>query len=240
MKQFLKRRSPPSNIELDDLPYDPAKRKNIQDYHPDQRDEVRRKYLTRRPCQPCGHTFKQKSIRNALRRFNPHWFDQYPDWLEYSMAEEKAFCLFCYLFRVQVGKQSGCDAFVSTGFASWNKADSFSKHVGDHTSFHSNVKNKCEDLMRQGQSIRHALHKQNDTMKDEYRIRLSASIDVSRHLLHQGLSFRAHNEKEVSTNRGNFVELLKYTASQNEAVRKVVLSNAPKNNQMISPDLLKV
>ncbi|ESQ28653.1 hypothetical protein EUTSA_v10019469mg [Eutrema salsugineum] len=218
MEQFLKRRSPPSNIELDDLPHDLAKQKNIQDYHPDQRDE---------------------SIGNALRRFNPHWFDQYPDWLEYSMSEEKAFCLFCYLFRVQVGKQSGCDAFVSTGFSSWNKADSFSKLVCDHTSFHSNAKNKCEDLMRQGQSIRHALHKQNDIMKDEYWIRLSASIDVSRHLLHQGLSFRAHNEKEVSTNKGNFIELLKYTASQNEAVRKVVRSNAPKNNQMTSPPIQK-
>ncbi|ESQ50277.1 hypothetical protein EUTSA_v10002330mg [Eutrema salsugineum] len=142
------------------------------------------------------------------------------------MAEEKAFCLFCYLFRVQVGKQSGCDAFVSTGLPSWNKADSFSKHVGDHTSFHSNAKNKCEDLMRQGQSIRHALHKQNDIMKDE-------------NFLHQGLSFRAHNEKDVSTNKGNFIELLKYTASQNEAVRKVVLSNAPKNNQMTSPPIQK-
>ncbi|ESQ50249.1 hypothetical protein EUTSA_v10002181mg [Eutrema salsugineum] len=216
MEQFLKRRSPPSNIELDDLPHDPAKRKNIQDYHPDQRDEVRRKYLTRGPCQPRSHTFKQKSVGNALWRFNPHWFDQYPDWFEYSMAEEKAFCLFCYLFRVQVGKQSGCDAFVSTGFSSWNKDDSFSKH-----------------------SIRHALHKQNDIMKDEYRIRLSASIDVSRHLLHQGLSFRAPTEKEVSTNKGNFIELLKYTASQNEAVRKVVLNNAPKNNQMTSPPIQK-
>ncbi|ESQ47143.1 hypothetical protein EUTSA_v10028046mg [Eutrema salsugineum] len=184
----MERRSPPSNTELDDLQHDLAKRKNIQNFYPDQRDEVRRKYLTR-----------DLSVGNALWHLNPHWFDHYPDWLEYSMAEEKAFCLFCYLFRVQVGKQSGCDAFVSTGFSSWNKADSFSKHVGDHTSFHSNAKNKCEDLMRQGQSIRHALHKQNDIVKDEYQIRLSASIDVSRHLLHQGLSFRAHNEKEVST-----------------------------------------
>ncbi|XP_048623985.1 uncharacterized protein LOC106393621 [Brassica napus] len=182
-----------------------------------------------RPDGTCG----------VWRRFNPQWFDQYSDWLEYSVEQEKAFCLFCYLFRVQVGKQGGSDTFVSTGFSSWNKVDSFSKHVGDHSSFHNDAKNKCEDLMRQGQSIKHALHKQTDIVKSDYRIRLGASIDVCRHFLHQGLSFRAHDEKEESTNKGNFLELLKYTARQNEAVKKVVLHNAPKNNQMPSPPIQK-
>ena len=242
MERYLnlnKRKAPPSDINLDDLPWDPAKRKNILDYPYNQRDEVRRKYLTRGPCQPIGHTFQQKSIGGVLRRFNPRWFEQYPDWLEYSLDQEKAFCLFCYLFRVQAGKQGGSDTFVSTGFSSWNKADSFSKHVGDHTSFHNDARNKCEDLMRQSQSIKHALHKQTNVVKNDYQIRLSASIDVSRHLLHQGLSFRGHDEKEESTNKGNFLELLKYTASQNEAVRKVVMNNVPKNNQMTSHPIQK-
>ncbi|KAF8113626.1 hypothetical protein N665_0047s0033 [Sinapis alba] len=235
----IKRKTPPPTISTDDLPCDPAKRKRIQDYDHNQRDEVRRKYLTRGPCQPRGHTFQQKSIGNVRRRFNPQWFDQYPDWLEYSVEEEKAFCLFCYLFRVQAGKQGGSDTFVSTGFSNWNRADSFSKHVGDHSIFHNDAKNKCEDLMRQGQSIKHALHKQTDIVKSDYRIRLGASIDVSRHLLHHGLSFCAHDEKEESTNKGNLLELLKYTAKQNEAVKKVVLNNAPKNNQMTSPPIQK-
>lgn len=150
MERYLnlnKRKAPPSGINLDDFPWDPTKRKNILDCPYNQRDEVRRKYLTRGPCQPSGHTFQQKSIGGVLRRFDPHWFEQYPDWLEYSLEQEKAFCLFCYLFRVQSGKQGGSDTFVSTGFSSWNKADSFSKHVGDHTSFHNDAKNKCEDLM---------------------------------------------------------------------------------------------
>ncbi|KAF8090800.1 hypothetical protein N665_0466s0004 [Sinapis alba] len=146
----IKRKTPPPAISTDDLPCDPAKRKRIQDYDHNQRDEVRRKYLTRGPCQPRGHTFQQKSIGN------------YHDWLEYSVEQEKAFCFFCYLFRVQAGKQGGSDTFVSTGFSNWNRADSFSKHVGDHSSFHNDAKNKCEDLMRQGQSIKHALHKQTD------------------------------------------------------------------------------
>ncbi|XP_024010073.1 uncharacterized protein LOC18008840 [Eutrema salsugineum] len=170
MEKFLKRRSPPSNIELDDLSHDPAKRKNIQESNTMEQFLKRRSPPSNIELDDLPHDLaKQKNIQD----YHPDQRDEYPDWLEYSMSEEKAFCLFCYLFRVQVGKQSGCDAFVSTGFSSWNKADSFSKLVCDHTSFHSNAKNKCEDLMR------------------------------------QGLSFRAHNEKEVSTNKGNFIELLK-------------------------------
>lgn len=40
-------------------------------------------------------------------------------------------------------------------------------------------------------------------------------------------------ETDDSSNKGNFLELLKYTAEQNEAVDKVVLKNAPRNNHMV-------
>ncbi|XP_010434792.1 PREDICTED: zinc finger MYM-type protein 1-like [Camelina sativa] len=88
---------------------------------------------------------------------------------------------------------------------------------------------KCENLMNQGQSIKHAFRKQADITKNEYRVRLNASIDVSRYLLRQGLPFRGHDESEKSVNRGNFVELLKFTAEQNEDV----------SNQMMCPTIQK-
>ncbi|KAL9293145.1 putative ribonuclease H-like superfamily [Arabidopsis thaliana] len=93
--------------------------------------------------------------------------------------------------------------------------------------------------MRQGQSIVHAFYKQDDIVKREYRIRLNASIDCCRYLVRQGLPFRGHDESVDSVNRGNFLELVKYTAGQNEAVSKVVLENAPKNNQMVCPKIQK-
>ena len=37
-----------------------------------------------------------------------------------------------------------------------------------------------------------------------------------------------------SVNKGIFLELMKYTVDQNELVSKVMLKNAPKNNQMVS------
>ncbi|CAH9107154.1 unnamed protein product, partial [Cuscuta europaea] len=85
----------PKQVDLDELPSDPAKRRKISEYHPNQIDEIRRKYLIKGPCQPRGHDFPQKEI-----------------------------------------------------------------------------------------------------VKNEYRIRLNASIDVSRFLLRQGLPYRGHDESE--------------------------------------------
>ncbi|XP_010558839.1 PREDICTED: zinc finger MYM-type protein 1-like [Tarenaya hassleriana] len=229
------RPSIPEQIDLHDLPSDPADRKKILEYHPNQRDEIRRKYLIRGPCQPRGHDFPKKMIGNKLRRFNPVWFDQYADWLEYSIKKDGAFCLCCYLFREQIGN----DAFVTDGFSSWNKTERLSAHVGDVNSFHNNARKKCDDLMRQDQSIVHAMQKQSDIMRNEYRIRLNASISSSRFLLKQGLPFRGHDESENSDNKGNFLELVKYTAEQNDIVSKVILKNAPGNSQMVSPTIQK-
>ena len=115
MDRFVTRNTPPCDIDLDDLPCDPANRKSILSYHPNQRDEVRRRYLARGPYQPRGHNFKQIAIGGVLRRFNLKWFDKY-DWVEYSVEKKKAFCLGCYLLRDQAGNQGGSDSFLSTGF----------------------------------------------------------------------------------------------------------------------------
>ncbi|KAL9669670.1 hypothetical protein QQ045_007217 [Rhodiola kirilowii] len=209
-------------------------RKKIREYHPNQRDEIRRKYLLRGPCQPRGHSFPQKLIAGSLRRFNVEWFDQYGNWLEYSIKGDTAFCLCCYLF-----KDSGKDAFVIEGFSSWNKPERLASHVGNINSFHNRSVKRGDDLMRQAQSIAVALTKQSEITKNGHRIRLNASIDVSRLLLNQGRPFRGHDECEESNNQGNFMELIKYTASLNQSINNVVLGKAPGNNQMVSPKIQK-
>uniref|UniRef100_A0A0D3CE59 TTF-type domain-containing protein n=1 Tax=Brassica oleracea var. oleracea TaxID=109376 RepID=A0A0D3CE59_BRAOL len=236
-----KRKFPPiHDTNINDLPSDPGERKDIMHYSANQRDEVRRRYLTKGPFQPYGHKFKQILIAGSTRRFNPDWFDQYGSWLKYSISRKSAFCLYCYLFKDEVRKQGGSDAFVKEGFNSWNKPDRLLTHMGKPpNSTHIIAAQMCEDLMNQNQSIVHALFKQDDKVKTEYRIRLNASINASRFLLRQGLPFRGHTEKEEAVNKGNFLELVKYTGEQNDAIRKVILNNAPGNNQMISPVIQK-
>ncbi|KAL9663657.1 hypothetical protein QQ045_019048 [Rhodiola kirilowii] len=62
---------------------------------------------------------------------------------------------------------------------------------------------------------------------------------ANRFLLNQGFLFRGHDESEESNNQGNFMELIKYTASLNQSINNVVLGKAHGNNQMVCPKIQK-
>ena len=47
-----------------------------------------------------------------------------------SIEKDVAYCLYCYLFRQDVGMQFGGDSFVTKGFNSWNKKEKLDLHVG--------------------------------------------------------------------------------------------------------------
>ncbi|XP_066316431.1 uncharacterized protein [Miscanthus floridulus] len=57
----------------------------------------------------------------------------------------------------------------------------------------------------------------------------SSNIVVLRHTkqLRRGLAFRGNDESEESSNRGNFIKLLKFLAGNSDEVNKHVLNNAP-------------
>ncbi|CAN1341594.1 Zinc finger MYM-type protein 1, partial [Linum perenne] len=82
-------------------------------------------------------------------------------------------------------------------------------------------------------------HDNGKKAKKEYRVRLEASFKCINWLLKHGLPFRGHDESEESSNRGLFLSLLEFYASDIEHVKSVVLENAPKNQQMTSPDIQK-
>jgi hypothetical protein len=86
-------------VDLSKLPAYPAKRKPISQFKTAKvRDDVRRTYLQRGPFQPRGHDFRQTDFSGIMRHFNEDWFNTYKPWLEYSIEEDAAFCLCCYLF----------------------------------------------------------------------------------------------------------------------------------------------
>ncbi|XP_009789632.1 uncharacterized protein [Nicotiana sylvestris] len=95
------------------------------------------------------------------------------------------------------------------------------------------------DLSNQSQSIHAAFEKQSDQQKTEYRIRLNASIDVTRFLLNFGLSFRGHDESESSKNKGLFLGLLEWLGNRLPDVDRIILKHAPKNDMMTLPKIRK-
>ncbi|KAI5351367.1 hypothetical protein L3X38_004258 [Prunus dulcis] len=97
---------------LANLPADPRLRPQMLDHDPNIRDEVRRAYLQKSPCQPKDHTFPQTDLLGYDRHFNVKWFDEF-DWLEYNISKDVAFCLYCYLFKSNFKIGQGCsDVFT--------------------------------------------------------------------------------------------------------------------------------
>ena len=70
-------------------------------------------------------------------------------------------------------------------------------------------------------------------------MRLTASVEVCRFLLENALPFRGHDESESSLYKGIFLGTLKLLGRTNGDIKKVILENAPKNNQMTSAPIQK-
>ena len=103
-------------VDLNNLSSDPGLREKISSYHPNDQDNIRRAYIQKGPCQIVPQNLPQTEISGSMRRFNPNCFNEHKNWLEYSIEKDAIFCLCCYLFRQDVGKQAGGDTFVRTGF----------------------------------------------------------------------------------------------------------------------------
>ena len=111
------------------------------------------------------------------------------------------------MFRDPTKKEAGYKSFVLDGWNSWHNKERLKEHVGGVSSLHNIAKKKCEDLLHKAQHIDVALHKQLETSKNAYFVRLNGAIDTARLLLKQELPFRGHDESNTSYNRGNYREV---------------------------------
>jgi hypothetical protein len=93
--------------------------------------------------------------------------------------------------------------------------------------------------MNEKQSIMTLLFEQTVKSQSDYRTRLNASIKCAHFLLHQGLPFLGHDECECSSNQGNYLKLLHFLSRNNEVIKRVTFSEAPRHNKLTSPDIQK-
>jgi hypothetical protein len=216
----------------EEIKYDPGLRKLIDDYHPNQRERVRRKYLENGPSQPRTCNFPYLEIGGSMRRFIPEWFDEFESWLEYSESKDKAYCFCCFLFREK--KDAGYEAFVVSGWNGYHRKERLKLHVGSVGSLHNKAMKKCDDLLKTKQHIDVAFRIQSEAGKKAYLTPLNGSINVARMLVKQGLSFRGHDK---SHNKGNFREFHDYTTEQNPELRKVTGPNTSANSSLVAPEI---
>ena len=230
-----------SSVEssVDNIDRDPGKRRPIAEYEVQDRDRIRREYISKGPFQPKGHVFKKSSFGKEKRSFQCNWFERHA-WLEYSVDKDAAFCFWCYLFRPINDNRFGDDVFVSTGCKNWKKILVISReHEGSVNSTHDHARILFVRFKNQRQSVEYNLMNFDKEDEVNYRIRLTASLNVTRLLLKQGLALRGHDESLEFENRGNFIEILVWLREQKLEVAVVTLENAPRNNQMVSPLIQK-
>ncbi|XP_066382993.1 uncharacterized protein, partial [Miscanthus floridulus] len=220
--------SKPSAYDINRLPYDLGERLPIEDYPVNDQDAIRRAYITKGACKPYIHDFPYRNIGGVPRRFSIQWLHNY-EWLEYSVKKDSAFCFICYLFK----KGSGSKTFIVDGWNNWNIGiTALLKHSGSRT--HKAAQEKYIGFMNPKVAIDYNIDKWSEEELCLYKKRLTYSLRCIKFLLHQGLAFRGHDESEESSNRGNFIELLKFLTGNSEEVNKYVLNNAPDDTTSLS------
>ena len=87
---------------------------------------------------------------------------------------------------------------------------------------------KGENLMRLSQHIDKMMHAQTKEEKEKICLHFKTLIISAWWLAIQGCAFGGHDESSFSSNRGNFLELVKVFAKINTKIDKVVFENALK------------
>ncbi|XP_034600016.1 uncharacterized protein [Setaria viridis] len=226
-----------SGYDVDYLPHDPGERLPISNYHANDQDVVWR------------HTFLEGHSVLMLMSFQKgkleieiiisHLYGL-PNMIGLNIASRRilcfALCATCSKTKKYKGK--GMDAFIVDGWRNWNVRDtSLLKHYKSKA--HKEAQEKYIGYMNPNAAIDNKIEKWSDEEIKHYKIRLTYSLRCIKFLLHQGLAFRGYDESEDSSNKGNFIELLKFLGANSEEVNKFVLNNAPGNCSLTSPMIQK-
>ncbi|XP_074355637.1 uncharacterized protein LOC141695277 [Apium graveolens] len=202
-------------IDFNSLIHDPGLRKQIETYHPNKKDLIRRAYIDLGPYQPV-QVYPFSGPENHPRRFQKSW----KVWLEYFY----------------------CQGFNSWRKVNNGKDCAFRCHVGkgDGSNSAHNFAAKCYyNLKNQPCHLEKIVEKQSAEEIKRNRMRLKTSIDAIKWLTFQACAFRGHDESCNSKNQGNFLEMLKLLASYNPQVEEIILDKTPKNTKYTSPKIQK-
>ncbi|KAL5863353.1 hypothetical protein ACOSQ3_000867 [Xanthoceras sorbifolium] len=219
---------------------DPGLRLPIGVYPANKRDDVRKAYIKMGPFQPMLDKYPLTSDGKQNRSFQKSWFERF-SWLEYSIEKVRAFCFPCYLFDNVSSKHS---TFTINGFHSWKRIKCgtkcpFVQHEGVHNSQHSFAIQNWYTLKDSSRHIDKVMNTVSQQEILQNRLRLKTSLETVKWLAMQGCAFRGNDESINSTNRGNFIEMLKYAGRVNEEIAGIILQNSPQNAKYTSPRIQK-
>ena len=178
----------------------------------------------------------------SFRQFQPSWLAKFP-WLHYSVFCDGVFCRACAVFAPDVVGGHTLGQFVTKPFKSWtNMTQKMTSH--GKLDYHMTASMRMSEFLatykHPSQAVNTRLDIQAQKQLEDNQHVLESLFKIVLLLGKQGLAFRGHRDDQVEwqeqidhENRGNFVEMVKFRAETDEALRKH-LQNAPKNAQYTS------
>ncbi|OCT92858.1 hypothetical protein XELAEV_18015924mg [Xenopus laevis] len=188
------------------------------------------------PSQPYLTVYPKTVFGKQNRSFTSEYFKNF-SFLEYSKQLDAMFCFTCRHFASSI-KDS---AFTEKGIKDWkNVKHKVQKHA--ESGIHKQSAERWL-LYKQSQergSIMAALSESHKASVKEKREYVGKIIDLLIYLAKQGIALRGHDEREVSTNRGNFLELCTLFARYDEAFATKLRSSFNLTNHSVENEILHI
>lgn len=192
---------------------------------------VRNEYICMGPVQPRLPDYPAQNFGKQNRKFNSAWLEKF-HWLEYSISADRAFCFPCRVFGKPNGHHSHNAAYQSDGYCDRKSATKASRGFLKHEKSHEHLSN-CEawHMFTRTTSVDEQISCQRTAQIHAQKMdrakrfeALSRLIDIKTTLARLRLPFRGHDEKDTSSNRGVFLEIVdllsRYDATLADHVKK--------------------
>jgi hypothetical protein len=166
----------------------------------------------------------------ALRSFRKDWYAEHT-WLEYSQAQNAAYCFACRHFGCSKGQ--GTVFSSKGGYSNWKKATNkdggFSLHSKSEA--HANAMmawGEYQKMAKNKTSVLGMISKTNKDQIEENKHYLKTIGEVLLLTATQNIAQRGHRESETSKNQGNFREILNLVSKHDPFIKKR-LKEGPRN-----------
>ncbi|XP_063070750.1 probable serine/threonine-protein kinase irlF [Engraulis encrasicolus] len=174
------------------------------------------------PTQPHLKAFPKTMQGCAQRSFRKDWYAEHT-WLEYSQAQNAAYCFACRHFGFSKGQGT---VFTSKGgYSNWKKATNkdggFTLHSKSEA--HGNAMmawGEHQKMTKNKTSVLGMMSKTNKDQIEENKHYLKTLAEVLLLTATQNIALRGHNESETSKNQGNFREILNLVSKHDPFVKK--------------------
>lgn len=167
-------------------------------------------------------------IKGDSRHLSQEWFYKpmpsgekiLRSWMVFSPISNNLYCFCCRLFAV-----SNIQTTFTTGFQKWWKLN---PKVLDHETSCEHLENfekwkTLEMRLKSHTTIDDAALQLMNTEKQKWKNLLSRLLDITLFLAKQNLAFRGHDETKASSNKGNFLELVKLLSKYDAVLKEHIL-----------------